>query len=164
MSEAVEDTGTDALRRHQIQLGIDPSEHPAVLGDLASAIAGKIAERFQHEADLVEVLGDGVTARVHSCLQPSALSLESDGPLGPARMGLALGAAMAWMMRQRRPAVINLCLKLRVNAGHPAALGIKIDFTDAGPEGSCQITPRSGVLGVEVLTDLHTSGDQRRCG
>jgi hypothetical protein len=98
MGEAVEDAGTDALRRHQIQLGVDPSEHSAVFGDLASAIAGKIAERFQHEADLVEVVGDGITARVHSGLQPSALSLESDGPFGPARMGLALGTAMAWVM------------------------------------------------------------------
>ena len=35
-------------------------KHPALLADLATAISGEIAERLQYQADLVEVIGDGV--------------------------------------------------------------------------------------------------------
>src|SRR5215203_3720855 len=163
MGQAIEDAGANALRCHQIQLGIDPSEHPAVFSDLAAAVPSEIAERLQHQADLVEVVGDGVAARVHPELQPRALSLESERAFSPPRVGFAVGATLAWVVSQGHPPLINLRLDPCVDASDVAALGIKIDPADPGPERGGEITPGGGVLGIEVLADLHTSRYQRRC-
>src|SRR5512133_3824068 len=164
MGQAIKEAGTDTLRGNQIQLGIDSSEHPAALSDLAPPISGEIAERLQDQADLVEVVGDGIAARVDAGLQPRGLSLESQRSFRPPRMGLALGATVARVMLQYRPALINLLLDLRINARRPMALRIKIDLPESGPQSRGQIAPGGGIFGVEVLADLHTSGYRRRCG
>ena len=78
-------------RREQVQLGVQPGELTTRRRDL---VAGEVAQLLQDTADPVEGAGDGVRPRAHPALQVVGLAAQSPVPLGPARVLLAIGAAV----------------------------------------------------------------------
>src|SRR6185503_8351912 len=128
------------------ELRIDPRQHPAVLADVATGVSGEIAQRLQDQADLVEVVGDRVTASLQPGLQPGSLPLQSQRPLGPPRMHVPLGAAMTGMALQGRATLLNLRKGFRIDTIPPLVLAIKINLAKASPEGRCEVATRGRIL------------------
>ena len=164
MGQAVEDAGANALGCNQVELGIDPGEHPAGLADLAASVPREIAERLQYQADLVEVVGDGVATRVHPGLQSGAFALQPLRSFGPPQMRFAVRAAVAGMAPHGGAKSLELSLGVWIASGLTVAHWIKVNLAEPGTQRSSQIPPRGGLLRVEVLADLHPATHQRWCG
>src|SRR5215207_3992230 len=126
MSQAIEDTGTHALSCNQVQLGVDPGEHPAIFADVASSVPGEITKRLEYQADLVEMVGDGVGARVHPDLKPGALTLQPLRPFSPSQMYVAVRTSVTGMASYRSAKLLELSLGVWIESGLAAAQVITV--------------------------------------
>ena len=159
MSQSSEDARPNALSRNQVQLGIDSGKHPALLADLATAISGEIAERLQYQADLVEVIGDGVAREAIRAFQPGVFPLELLRPFRPAQMRLAVRAAVAGMSRTATEDD-QVVLEFR-DRPRPGGGGLDHDrFRQPGATRQRDYDG-CGVLRIEMFADFDTA---RTCG
>src|SRR4030095_11927312 len=145
----------------QVQLGIDPGKHPALFADSVTAVSGEVAERFQHQADLVEMVGDGVAAGVHSDLQPRALMFQPLCSFGPSQMSLTIRTPVTGMLLHCGAKLIKFGLRFLIDSGLTAAPVVKIELAEPGSQRRSEITTRCSVLRVEMLADLHPAAHQR---
>jgi hypothetical protein len=96
-AQVVPDAAAQALGGQQVELGVDPRQHPAVGRD---GVRVGVAELLEDRANPVECPGDNVCSPGHLAVERFRLAVEPEVFLGLPGMCLLVGAAVARVLTQ----------------------------------------------------------------
>ena len=154
------------LGGEQVDVGVDPHQVPAALGDV---VAVEVLQRGQHLADPVELPGHGVRALLDATAQRLRVAVELEPPLAPAGVVLAVRALVAGVRLQLRPEPVDL-----VVGGGPRRAGRALvavpggrrrgQVVRPGPQRGREVAAHLRVAAVEVPRHLQPGqrGDRLR--
>ncbi len=154
------------LGGQQVDVGVDPHQVPAALGD---GVAVEVLQRDEHLADPVELPGHGVRALLDPATQRLRVAVELEPALAPAGVVLTVGALVAGVRLELGPEPVDLLVGDRPGRSR-APLAVVAGGRRRGqvvrPRPQCgrQVTPHLRVAAVEVARHLQPRhrGHRRR--